>query len=73
VSKVLTPSGVNNEVLKGKVANDTGTQVVYTAFSGGPIPAGQTCWDFATGNSSTDWQMTIEASGNFTLTCHFSK
>jgi hypothetical protein len=69
--EVLTPSGVNNEVLKGTVANDTGAPVVYSAFSGGPIPSGQPCWDFATGNTSTDWQMNIDASGNYTLTCHF--
>jgi hypothetical protein len=69
--EVLTPSGVNNEVLKGTVANDTGAPVVYSAFSGGPIPSGQPCWDFATGNTSTDWQMNIDVSGNYTLTCHF--
>jgi hypothetical protein len=71
--EVLTPSGVNNEVLKGQVANDTGAEVVYSAFSGGPIPSGQSCWDFQTGQTSTDWQMTIEASGAYTLACHFSK
>jgi hypothetical protein len=69
--EVLTPSGVHNEVLKGTTANDTGAPVVYTASSGGPIPAGQPCWDFATGTTSTDWQMNIDASGNYTLTCHF--
>ena len=71
--EVLTPSGVHNEVLKGTVANDTGTQVVYTANSGGPIPAGQTAWDFNNGHSSTDWQLTIEPSGAYTLTAHFAK
>jgi hypothetical protein len=69
--EVLTPSGVHNEVLKGTAANDTGVPVVYTAYSGFPIPAGQTCWDFAGGPGSTDWQMTIDASGHYTLSCHF--
>jgi hypothetical protein len=71
--EVLTASGVHNEVLKGTVANDTGTQVVYTANSGGPVVAGQTAWDFNNGNTSTDWQLTIEPSGNYTLTAHFAK
>jgi hypothetical protein len=69
--EVLTPSGVNNEVLKGRIANDTGQVVTYSANSGAPIPAGQTCWDFATGNESTHWQMTIDTSRNYTLNCHF--
>jgi hypothetical protein len=69
--EVLAPSGVNNQVLKGTVANDTGHDVIYTADSG-PYAAGATCHDFATNNTTTDWQMTISASGNFTLTCHFS-
>jgi hypothetical protein len=68
--EVLAPSGVNTEVLKGTVANDSGQAVIYTADSG-PYAAGATCWDFATGNTSPDWQMTISAAGNFTLTCHF--
>ena len=71
--EVLTPSGVHNEVLQGTVANDTGAPVTYSANSGGPIPAGQQCWDFANGNLSTDWQMTIDTNGNFTLNCHFGK
>jgi hypothetical protein len=70
--EVLTPSGVHNEVLKGTVANDSGHAVVYTADSGDPVPAGQTCWDFnGPGNFTTDWQMTINTSGGYTLTCHF--
>jgi hypothetical protein len=70
--EVMTPSGVHNEVLKGVVANSTGLPVVYTATSGGPIPAGQGCWDFANGRTSQDWQMTIDASGQYTLNCHFA-
>jgi hypothetical protein len=69
--EVETPSGVHNEVLKGSVTNDTGQVVTYTAGSGSPIPFGQTCWDFANGNTSTDWQMTIDTNGSYTLTCHF--
>ena len=69
--EVMTPSGVHNQVLKGTVANDTGAPVTYSANSGGPIPAGSGCWDFANGESSTDWLMTIEADGHYTLTCHF--
>ncbi len=72
--EVFTPSGVNNQVLKGIVANDTGVPVTYSANSGGPIPAGQQCWDFGkVGNLSTDWSMTIEADGHYTLSCHFAK
>jgi hypothetical protein len=69
--EVLTPSGVHNQVLKGTVANDTGGEVVYSAYSGYPIPTGQTCFDFANGHESTGWTMTIDASGHYTLACHF--
>ena len=71
--EVFTPSGNYNQVLKGIVANDTGAPVTYSATSGGPIPAGQQCWDFDTGNLSTDWSMTIDADGHYTLNCHFPK
>ena len=71
--EVITPSGVHNQVLKGIVANDTGAPVTYSANSGGPIPAGQQCWDFDNGNLSTDWSMTIDADGQYTLNCHFAK
>ena len=71
--EVFTPSGNNNQVLKGIVANDTGTPVTYSATSGGPIPAGQQCSDFGSGKLSTDWSMTINADGKYTLTCHFAK
>ncbi len=70
---VFTPSGNNNQVLKGIVANDTGAPVTYSANSGGPIPAGQQCWDFGNGKLSTDWSMTIDADGQYTLSCHFPK
>ena len=37
-------------------------------------PVGQQCWDFGkAGNLSTDWAMTIDADGNFTLSWHFPK
>ncbi len=71
--EVLAPSGVNNEVLKGLTSNNTGAPVTYSANSGNPIPAGQPCWDFATGNTSTDWSMTIDTDGSYTLNCHFGK
>ena len=60
-------------MLEGIVANDTGATVTYSANSGGPIPAGQECWSFTTGATSTDWQMTIDADGHYTLSCHFPK
>ena len=69
---VVTPDGNETEVFKGTVANDTGRTVIYTADSGAPVPAGQTCLSFATGRTSTDWQLTIATSGNYSLTCHFS-
>ena len=68
---VLTPSGNETEVFKGTVANDTGQAVIYSANSGAPIPSGQTCYSFVTKNTTPDWQLTISASGNFTLVCHF--
>ena len=42
---VTTPSGNHNQVLEGIVANNTGAPVTYSANSGGPIPAGQKCWE----------------------------
>jgi len=69
---VQTPSGNENEVFKGTIANDTGHAVIYRNDSGSPIPAGQTCYSFATGNTTTAWQLTISASGNFSLECLFS-
>lgn len=68
---VLTPSGVETEVFKGTVPNDTGHAVIYSSNSGSPIDEGQTCYSFVTERKTTDWQETISASGNFTLTCHF--
>jgi hypothetical protein len=71
--EVLAPSGVHNEVFSGFVANDSGHAVVYTADSGAPIPSGATCWDMnGVNNFTTDWTMTISASGNYTLRCHFA-
>lgn len=70
---VLTPSGVETEVFKGVIANDTGHAVIYNANSGYPIPANQTCYSFVTKNTTPDWQLTISASGNYTLECHFQK
>ena len=58
----------------GIVANDsTGSARHLLGHSGGPIPAGQQCWDFDNGNLSTDWSMTIDADGHYTLACHFAK
>jgi hypothetical protein len=71
-NEVTTPIG-NTEVLTGSVANDTGKFVTYWANSGGPIPAGQTCWDFATGKASTAWLLTITAAGHYTLSCTFPR
>jgi hypothetical protein len=73
---VVKPSGNETEVFKGTIANDTGQAVIYTTNSGGPIPANQTCFSFVssvwpTAVTTPNWQETISASGNFTLTCHF--
>ena len=68
--EVVAPSLNSNEVLKGTVANDTGMAVIYTADSN-PYQVGATCHSFATNSTTTNWQMTISPSGNFTLTCHF--
>lgn len=69
---VVTPSGNETEVFKGTIPNDTGHAVIYTADSGPPIPASQTCWSFVTETTTPDWQLTISASGNFSLVCHFT-
>ena len=69
---VITPSGTETETFHGKVPNNTGRAVLYSSDSGGPIPLGQTCYSFATGDETTDWQMVISPSGNFSLVCHFS-
>ena len=58
-------------MLKGITANDTGLPVIYSPTSDDPIPATQLCHNFDTANTSADWQMTIEANGNWTLNCHF--
>src|SRR5262249_14837252 len=68
--EVATPSGGDNEVISGTVANDTGQSVIYGPNTGPPVTPGQTCYSFATGNTLPNWQLTISASGNFTLTCH---
>jgi hypothetical protein len=70
---VITPSGVENESFQGNIANDTGQVVTYSADSGAPVPAGSTCYSFATHNTTTDWQMTIQPSGAYSLDCHFAK
>jgi hypothetical protein len=68
---VRTPSGNENEHFAGTVANDTGLDVVYTADS--PLTPGQSCYSFVTKKTTLDWQLTISASGAYTLDCHFSK
>jgi hypothetical protein len=69
---VVTPDGSETEVFKGQdMANNTGGSVVYTAGVS-PVPANQTCLSFVTGHETSDWSLTISASGNWTLTCHFA-
>ncbi len=68
---VVTPSGNENEHFEGTIANDTGHDVIYTADS--PLTPGQSCYSFVTGHTTLDWQLTISASGAYTLDCHFSK
>ena len=68
---VLTPSGNETETFKGTIANDTGHAVIYTADSGAPIDPSQTCFSFVTGAFTPDWQLTISASGKYSLVCHF--
>lgn len=70
---VTTPSGVENESFQGKTSNNTGGVVTYSAYSGAPIPAGSTCYSFVSGKTTADWQMTIQASGDYSLDCHFAK
>jgi hypothetical protein len=66
-----TPSGNENEHFEGTIANDTGVDVIYTAAS--PLTAGEKCYSFVTEKTTLDWQLTISASGAYTLDCHFSK
>ena len=69
---VVAPNGHETETFTGKVANDTGHAVLYTTDSGFPVPAAQTCYSFVTENTTPDWQLTISASGHYSLACHFS-
>ena len=68
---VVAPNGQENETFTGKVANNTGHAVLYTTDGGPPVPAGQTCYSFVTKNTTPDWQLTISASGHYSLACHF--
>jgi hypothetical protein len=68
---VITPSGVENEHFEGTTTNTTGHDVVYTTST--PLTTGDSCYSFATKNTTTNWQLTINASGAYTLDCHFSK
>jgi hypothetical protein len=68
---VITPSGNENEHFEGTIANNTGQDVTYNA--GTPLTAGDTCYSFATKNTTSDWQLLISASGAYTLDCHFAK
>lgn len=67
---VITPSGNETETFHGTVGNNTGTAVLL-APGVGPIPSDQTCYSFATQNTTPDWQLIISASGSYTLVCHF--
>lgn len=68
---VMRGNGSETETFKGTVANDTGNAVIYSPVSGSPIPADQLCGSFASGRTTSDWQMTISASGNYSLVCLF--
>jgi opacity protein-like surface antigen len=73
---VVSASGNETQVVKGAsqdVLNEGDAPVVYSATSGSPIPAGQTCYSFTTGNKTTNWQLVIEVDGSWTLTCNFKK
>jgi hypothetical protein len=59
-----------HETFAGNVPNDTGREVVY-APGVGPIPGNQTCYSFRTDRVTPDWEMTISASGDYSLACHF--
>jgi hypothetical protein len=67
---VITSSGNENEHFDGTgIPNNTGGDVTYNATN---MP-GQTCYSFATTNTTSDWQMVIHADGSYALDCHFSK
>ena len=68
---VITTSGNENEHFEGTIANNTGLDVIYNTTT--PLTAGKTCYSFVTQKSTTDWQLTISASGAYALDCHFSK
>ena len=73
---VISASGNETQVIKGAgpdVLNEGDAPVVYSATSGSPIPAGQTCYSFTTGNKTTNWQLVIDVDGSWTLTCNFKK
>jgi hypothetical protein len=68
-TQVITNGGQNIEKCSGSVPNDTGKAVNYDT-NNNPISVGLLC-----GTSSgltADWHETVSASGNATLTCHYS-
>jgi hypothetical protein len=69
----ISASGNETQVIKGFGLQPGDAPVVYSANSGDPVPAGQTCWSFTTGKTTANWQMIIEADGTWTLTCNFKK
>ena len=69
----ISKAGNETEVFIGNgLANDTGLVVTYNAASN-PFVVGQTCLSFATGNMTPTWTMTIQTTGEWNLTCNFSK
>ena len=72
--QVTSSSGNRNQVLKGvTTTNISGLTVIYSQTSGSPIPADQLCHNFDTADTTSDWSMTIQPNGAWTLNCNFAK
>ena len=70
---VVTPSGNETEVFTGTAApNGTGSVVTYNSANT-PGNPGQTALSMVTGNTTTNWTMTIQPDGQWNLTANFHK
>ena len=73
---VLTPSGVENESFSGQdqSLNTTGQTWSWTSATASSVdPSRAKCGSFVTGHATTDFLMTIQPDGSWTLDCHFAK
>jgi hypothetical protein len=65
------PDGRETESSNGDTTDGTGHAVISSAYGGAPGDLGVACSSVTGGRTTLDWQLTISASGNFSLVCHF--